>query len=159
MLGELSQFEIKDSVAIIPEGTTTISAQSFYGCEELQSAVIPEGVTMIAHGAFSRCKELQSVVIPEGVVDIDYGAFAMCYALRSITFPASLKRIAHNAIALCKSLEEITFNGRVEVEEGCYVFSRINEWGNLKAIKVSATDVEFYKEHLPQVVRHLVIKK
>ena len=135
---ELSQFEIKDGVAIIPEG-----------------------VTMIAHGAFSRCTELQSVVIPEGVVDIDYGAFAMCYALRSIAFPASLKRIAHNAIALCKSLEEITFNGRVEVEEGCSIFSRIydNEWGNLKAIKVPSADVGFYREHLPQVVRHLVIEE
>lgn len=154
----MAQFEIKDGVAIITEGTTTIGAQAFYGCEELQSVVIPEGVTVIAHGAFSRCTELQSVVIPEGVVDIDYGAFAMCYALHSIVFPASLKRIAHNAIALCKSLEEITFKGRVEVEDGCYVFSRINEWGSLKAIKVPAADVEFYKEHLPQVVRHLVIE-
>lgn len=154
----MAQFEIKNGVAIIPKGTTTIGAQAFYGCEEVHNVVIPEGVTMIAHGAFSRCTELQSVVIPEGVVDIDYGAFAMCYALRSIAFPASLRRIAHNAIALCKSLEEIIFNGRVEVEEGCYVFSRINEYGNLKAIRVPAEDVEFYKSHLPESVRDFVVE-
>ena len=44
----MAQFEIKDGVAIIPEGVVTIG-----------------------HGAFSRCEELQSVVIPEGVVRND----------------------------------------------------------------------------------------
>ena len=131
----MAQFEIKDGVAIIPEVVVTIG-----------------------HGTFSRCEELQGVVIPEGVVDIDYGAFAMCNALRSIAFPASLRRIAHNAIALCKSLEEIIFNGRVEVEKGCYIFSRINEYGNLKVIRVPADDVEFYKSHLPESVRNLVLE-
>ena len=153
----MAQFEIKDGVATIPEGTTEIGSRAFLQCEELQSVVIPEGVVTIGHGAFSRCEKLQSVVIPEGVEDIDYGAFAMCYALRSIAFPASLRRIAHNAIALCKSLEEIMFNGRVEVEEGCYLFSRINEYGNLKAIRVPAEDVEFYKSHLPESVRNCVV--
>ena len=154
----MAQFEIKDGVAIIPDGTTEIGGGAFFGCTSLESITIPEGVVTIGHGAFSRCEELRSVVIPEGVVDIDYGAFAMCYALRSIAFPASLRRIAHNAIALCKSLEEIIFNGRVEVEEGCYLFSRINEYGNLKAIRVPAEDVEFYKSHLPESVRDFVVE-
>ena len=73
----MAQFEIKDGVAIIPEGTTEIGSRAFLQCEELQSVVIPEGVVTIGHGAFSRCEKLQSVVISEGVEDIDYGAFAM----------------------------------------------------------------------------------
>ena len=30
-----------------------------------------------------------------------------------------------------------------KVGVGCYLFSRINEYGNLKAIRVPAEDVEF----------------
>ena len=45
-----------------------------------------------------------------------------------------------------------------KVEEGSYLFSRINEYGNLKTIRVPAEDVEFYKSHLPESVRNLVVE-
>lgn len=45
-----------------------------------------------------------------------------------------------------------------KVGEGCYLFSRINEYGNLKVIRVPAEDVEFYKSHLPESVRNLVVE-
>lgn len=51
---------------IIPEGVTSISDFTFFGCSSLQSVVIPEGVTSIGDCAFWGCLNLQSVVIPKG---------------------------------------------------------------------------------------------
>lgn len=45
-----------------------------------------------------------------------------------------------------------------KIGESCYLFSRINEYGNLKVIRVPAEDVEFYKSHLTESVRNLVVE-
>lgn len=120
-------------------------------------AIIPEEVTVIEYKAFSRSANLLRVVIPEGVEEIDYEAFADCNNLLSISFPASLKYIAHNVLTRCYQLEEITFNGRVEFVGNNSVLSGINECGKLRAIHVAREDVEYYKEHLIEFDRDLVI--
>lgn len=59
-------------------------------------AIIPEGIKMIPENAFENCKELTTVVIPEGVTSIGVGAFKGCSSLTSITFngtKAQWKRI------------------------------------------------------------------
>ena len=43
----MAQFEIKDGVAIIPEGTKIIPAEVFKDCSLLTSVVIPDSVTEI----------------------------------------------------------------------------------------------------------------
>ena len=55
-----------------------------------------------------------------------------------------------------KEDKKITMENKIG--EGCYLFSRINEYGNLKVIRVPAEDVEFYKSHLPESVRNLVVE-
>ena len=57
----MSQFEIKDGVAIIPEGTTVIEFAAFKNCVELHSVTIPESVTTIESYAFRGCSSLESV--------------------------------------------------------------------------------------------------
>ena len=42
----MAKFEIKDGVAIIPEGTTEIG-DTFYNCSSLESVIIPESVKKI----------------------------------------------------------------------------------------------------------------
>ena len=54
----MSQFEIKDGIAIIPEGTTCIEREAFLGCTSLESVTIPESVTEIGDNAFSGCRKL-----------------------------------------------------------------------------------------------------
>lgn len=39
----MADFEIKNGVAVIPEGTTTIGEDAFRGCSSLQSIVVAKG--------------------------------------------------------------------------------------------------------------------
>ena len=65
-------FEIKDGVAIIPEGAMEIGELAFKGCTSLESIVIPKGVTMIGGSAFKGCTSLTTVTLPVGVKHINY---------------------------------------------------------------------------------------
>ena len=62
----MADFEIKDGVGIIPEGTTKLDWSSFEKCKELTSVVIPDSVTEISGSAFKGCSNLTSIVVSEG---------------------------------------------------------------------------------------------
>ena len=66
----MAQFEIKDGVGIIPDGTKKIKKYAFTGCTSLKSITIPESVTNIEDNAFRGCTSLQSITIPESVTEI-----------------------------------------------------------------------------------------
>ena len=68
----MAQFEIKDGIAIIPEGTKTIPNEAFCGCASLTNIVIPNSVTVIGDGAFNGCASLINVVIPDSVTEIGW---------------------------------------------------------------------------------------
>lgn len=80
-------FEIKDGVALIPEGTTKIGDFAFDGCTSLKSVVIPDSVTEIGEFAFQDCTSLTTVTLPAGV-EIEANAFLGCKALATIYVPA-----------------------------------------------------------------------
>ena len=84
----MAQFEIKDGVAIIPEGTTEIWDRAFYGCTSLKSITIPKGVKEIGRSTFNGCKALNTIILPIGVNKIGKGAFYECSALSTIYVPA-----------------------------------------------------------------------
>lgn len=80
----MTKFEIKDGIAIIPEGTTEISNYAFDDCRTLESIVIPESVTEIGYAAFYNCTSLKSITIPESVTKFGEAAFVGCSSLESI---------------------------------------------------------------------------
>ena len=84
----MSQFEIKEGIAIIPDGTTDIYDDSFSGCTSLDSITIPNSVTEIGDGAFLGCTSLKSIIIPESVKNIGNGTFDGCTSLVTINVPA-----------------------------------------------------------------------
>lgn len=84
---------------IIPEGVTSISDFTFFGCSSLQSLVIPEGVTSIGDCAFWGCLNLQSVVIPKGITSIGDEAFGGCDSLQSVIIPGNAVNIGSYAFS------------------------------------------------------------
>ena len=80
----MSKFEIKDGVAIIPEGTTEIREHDFRCPKSLKSIIIPESVTKLEEGAFKDCTSLKSIIIPKSVTKIGLCAFSRCTSLESI---------------------------------------------------------------------------
>ena len=62
----MADFEVKDGVGIIPDGTTKLDWSSFDKCTELTSVVIPDSVTEISGSAFKGCPNLTSIVVSEG---------------------------------------------------------------------------------------------
>ncbi|MBQ4521272.1 MAG: leucine-rich repeat protein [Bacteroidaceae bacterium] len=51
----MANYEVKDGVGIIPEGTTQIKKLGFYSCKDLTTVNIPNSVTEIGEGAFKDC--------------------------------------------------------------------------------------------------------
>ena len=80
----MAQFEIKNGVAIIPEGTTKFGSRAFRGCTSLTSITIPASVTEIGMTAFQDCTSLKSVTISESVKEIGCEAFKGCRLLDNI---------------------------------------------------------------------------
>lgn len=70
----MAEYEIKDGVAIIPEGTkilesyaTEIGPFAFQHRTGLKKIVIPDSVTKIGDCAFTECSGLTDIVIPASV--------------------------------------------------------------------------------------------
>ena len=72
----MAQFEIKDGVAIIPEGITEIGEDTFYDCVSLESVIIPESVEGIGECAFYGSGKYSKVSLSG--VTIGSEAFRFC---------------------------------------------------------------------------------
>ena len=59
----------------VREGTVTIAAEAFYGCEGLTGITIPDGVKTIGGRAFEYCRALADITIPDSVNSIGYNVF------------------------------------------------------------------------------------
>ena len=117
----MRQFEIKDGVAIIPDGTTEIPFRAFFDCKDLTTVVIPESVTSIVNGAFFGCSSLTEIVIPNSVTSIGPGAFAYCSSLKNIVIPDSVTQIGYNAFGFCTSLTNIVIpNGVTSIGDRAF---------------------------------------
>ena len=69
------------------------------------------GLTSIVADAFRECTNLQSITLPASIVSIGSNAFRNCSALTSINIPASVTEIAENAYCQCSALTTITVDG------------------------------------------------
>ena len=109
----MTQFEIKDGVAIIPKGMKEIPFRAFINCEDLTTVVIPDSVTCIVNAAFYGCSSLTEIVIPNSVTSIGAGAFSHCSSLKNIVIPNSVTQIGYNAFGFCTSLTNIVIPNSV----------------------------------------------
>ena len=120
----MTQFEIKDGVAIIPEGMTEIPFHAFINCEDLTTVVIPDSVTCIVNGAFFGCSSLTEIVIPNSVTQIGYDAFSHCSSLKNIVIPNSVTSIGEGAFSHCYSLKNVVIpNGVTSIGDKAFCCS------------------------------------
>ncbi len=98
---------------ILPKALTRIEDNAFYG-SSICSIVIPENVSSLGAQCFSECRNLDDVQILGPVENIPYNCFYCCEALREVNFPSTLKSINSWAFSYCRSLSVINFNEGLE---------------------------------------------
>ena len=97
----------------VKEGTTLISAGTFYG-SKINSVNLPESLRIINDNAFSNCSNLNSLTVPQGVENIDYGVFSKCSSLDEVSLPSTLKIIGRSCFSDCVSLTSLDIPESVE---------------------------------------------
>ena len=65
----MAKFEIKDGVAIIPDGAAEIGEDTFYDCLSLESITLPKSITEIHAYAFNECSALSTIYVPAEKTD------------------------------------------------------------------------------------------
>ncbi len=99
----------------IPDATTSINGNAFYGCSSIKKVVIPSSVVDIGKEAFSSCTALENVIFEEGVVSIGDSAFWNCNDLKYLVFPQSIDSIGNDAFQYCENIDSITFLGDISL--------------------------------------------
>ena len=79
---------------VIPEGVTSIGAEAFGWCEQLEEIHIPEGVTSIGANAFYGVP-ITDIVLPETLSVLGDGAFAYCEKLENVTIPKNVENLGY----------------------------------------------------------------
>lgn len=110
----MTNYEFKNGVLIIHDGTTKIEDNAFWHREDIVHAIIPEGVTKIGYSAFACCKNMKSVILPSTLKSIGTYAFNFCSSLTSIILPDGLEEIGYSAFACCEGLKFVKIPDSVE---------------------------------------------
>ena len=92
-----------------PEGLTSICANAFHGCYNLQSVVLPDSVTTIGAYAFQECTKMTSADLGKGIKTISDQAFLYCTALRKVRWSDCLESIGSMAFYNCTALGDTVF--------------------------------------------------
>ena len=175
----MTQFEIKDGVAIIPEGMTEIPFHAFINCEDLTTVVIPDSVTCIVNAAFYGCSSLTEIVIPNSVTQIGYDAFSRCYSLKNVVIPNGVTSIGDRAFCcaprrklVIRNIQKlVTENEPTTIKNASSLTSvtlpeSLTELGKdvflgcekLETIYVPAKKANFYREHLPETLHDKIVE-
>lgn len=108
---ELSNYPKREYIKTIsfPEGLTSICANAFHGCYNLQSVILPDSVTTIGAYAFQECTKMTSADLGKGIKTISDQAFLYCSALRKVRWSDCLESIGAMAFYNCTNLGDTVF--------------------------------------------------
>lgn len=134
-----AKYDSRNNCNAIIEKTTN---KLLFGC---QNTVIPSTVTSIEANAFYNCSNLQSITIPSAVTSIGRAAFHGCYALKHVTIPRKVTTINDWTFGNCTSLQEIKIHSRVDsvgeyAFQGCSSAKKLIIGSGVKSIKGYAFD-------------------
>ncbi|OHT15708.1 hypothetical protein TRFO_13872 [Tritrichomonas foetus] len=117
---------------IVPNGTESISANSFAG-KKIKSACIPPSVKIIEENAFMDCVDLVRVFLPSNIEKIGSCAFCGCVSLESISLPKNLKIIDESSFNGCEGLRSLKIPEHVEIIE----YGAFQDCSNLSTLEIS----------------------
>ena len=108
---DLSNYPKREYVKTVsfPEGLTSICANAFHGCYNLQSIVLPDSVVSIGAYAFQECTKMTSVNLGKGIKSIGDQAFIFCSALRKVRWSDCLESIGSMAFYNCTNIGDTVF--------------------------------------------------
>lgn len=108
---EFQTTDTKDANGNYTVKFTTLPANCFYQCNNLESLDIPSGVTTIGNWAVQDCWKLKSISIPNTVTTI--GAHFLCRALSLTSFyiPASVTSIDGAFMHGCENTRDVYLLG------------------------------------------------
>lgn len=148
--GDNSMDASKSLKRVIAENVTTVGAQAFLGCSNLEyvdlgknvisygtgcfegcaikSFEITNSITEIPERMFYGCEALESISVPDGVGQIGISAFENCHNLKTVKMTNSVTALASHAFYDCSSLTDMQLSSGVN-EIGSDVFYN-NPWLN-----------------------------
>jgi len=97
---------------VITEGTS-IAANAFAGCVNLETVTLVDTITSVGASAFKGCSKLNTIVLPAGISEIGESVFEGCAALSGIVIPENVTAIGKNAFRGCVALTEVSIPKKV----------------------------------------------
>ena len=94
--------------AVIKEGVTAISRNSFAKCTKLEKVTIGNSVKSIGKSAFSGCNKLTEITLPDSIEIIGSYAFRDCSDLSNVNIPDSVTDIGEYVFYNCPNLKRVT---------------------------------------------------
>lgn len=106
-------WEVRDSVLIVPADATQIPAYAFKDRNDIVGVKFVTGSALryIGEYAFLGCSNLRHIQLPEGVEECGEGAFREC-GLKTVKLPGSLRKLPKSMFMWCENLRGVTFGTR-----------------------------------------------
>ena len=151
---DLSNYPKREYVKTIsfPEGLTSICANAFHGCYNLQSIVLPDSVVSIGAYAFQECTKMTSVNLGKGIKSIGNQAFIFCSNLRKVRWSDCLESIGNMAFYNCTNIGDTVFFPKTFKTMGSQAFGSENYNSASKVMvweAIHANDFVRYESDVP----------
>ena len=150
----LSNYPTREYVKTIsfPEGLTSICANAFHGCYNLQSIVLPDSVVSIGAYAFQECTKMTSAYLGKGIKTINSQAFIFCSNLRKVRWSECLESIGDMAFYNCTNIGDTVFFPKTFKTMGWGAFGSENYNSDSKVMvweAIHANDFVRYESDVP----------
>lgn len=151
---DLSNYPKREYVKTVsfPEGLTSICANAFHGCYNLQSIVLPDSVVSIGAYAFQECTKMTSVDLGKGIKTINSQAFIFCSNLQKVRWSDCLESIGDMAFYNCTNIGDTVFFPKTFKTMGSEAFGSENYNSDSKVMvweAIHANDFVRYESDVP----------
>lgn len=151
---ELCNYPKREYVKTVsfPEGLTSICANAFHGCYNLQSIVLPDSVVSIGAYAFQECTKMTSADLGKGIKTINSQAFIFCSNLQKVRWSDCLESIGDLAFYNCTNLGDTVFFPKTFKTMGSEAFGSENYNSASKVMvweAIHANDFVRYESDVP----------